>query len=899
MSTWYSDGTVTVAEGGDVATGTGTAFLANVRVGDGIAIAGSATLHEVTNIASNQQLTFQPPFAGQAGSALAYRIAPVQGYVKRAADRLAQIVAEYGDTLAALGDEETRQLVIELAENITPAGLELTGKATAAEQRQVLSLDRVDNTPDAEKPVSAPQLQALDAKANAEDVATALAGKADAEQAAQALAGKVDKEAGKGLSQANYTQEEKDKLATLDIYYQGLYGTIEELQASKPVGKPGDYADIDAGPGVDVNVARWDESDQRWVLRQSSDGQSMTDAEVRAAYLRNPDTNNYSDDDKAKVDGIDAGAQVNAAAVSQADAQAGTGTVLRSWSVLRVWQAIQAWWNASAMKMKLDAIPVFPPADGKSYVWTNGAWVESQQSGGGGEVLSVEFFHGYRSALATERPGCMPIDGQLVTRSTWPEAVAKILAGNLYPLQASDTAWNSSWANKRQFSPGDGSTTVRMMDWNGATGGKAVLLRGSPADSLSLKEDMLQNITGTFYPGMGNSGANLRLPEGSGAFRANRVTGSQLVNTTSYSSSDYTGSIDFDASRVARTGDETVPPRADGVWIIRMAKAGAGSNPGTVDVTALASEVAALPSKVPAFIKETRYTQAGAINHVFNSLTSVYEVEIWGAGGGAGVNTAIGSAGGDTTFAGLAANGGKGGGNSSGAYPGQGGDASGGLVNLKGQQGGTVGQDGYVAPGGSSPFGGQGGAAGAVGATATESNGMAPGGGGMPIINARAGGGGGGYCKDRKAVVGGSSLSGVVGAGGTSTAGGNGAPGEIRIREYSSNLPGVDVVNQLISEMAARMRALGDGQTRVNFNLTTERVKGVTYTNTTGRTILVSVFWQQSSTAEFLFYVNGVQAGWGRQNNVAGGGFMHTFILPGETYSCAGGNAVTGWSEIR
>lgn len=604
MSTWYSDGTIDVAEGGDVATGTGTAFLANVRVGDGIAIAGSATLHEVTNIASNQQLTFQPPFAGQAGSALAYRIAPVQGYVKRAADRLAQIVAEYGDTLAALGDEETRQLVIELAENITPAGLELTSKATAGEQRQVLSLDRVDNTPDAEKPVSAPQLQALDAKANAEDVATALAGKADAEQTAQALAGKVDKDAGKGLSQANYTQGEKDKLAALDIYYQGLYGTLEELQASKPVGKPGDYADIDAGPGVDVDVARWDESDQKWVLRQSSDGQSMTDAEVRAAYLRNPDTNNYSDDDKAKVDGVDAGAQVNAAAVSQAEAQAGTGTVLRSWSVLRVWQAIQAWWNASAMKTKLDGIPAFPPADGKSYVWTNGAWVESQQTGGGGELLSVEFFHGYRSALATERPGCMPIDGQLVTRSTWPEAVAKILAGNLYPLQASDAAWNSSWANKRQFSPGDGSTTIRMMDWNGATGGKAVFVRGSPADSFSLKEDMLRDHNHPVLGGGGTAQATsgtFGLYGGSSAATAN--TSGDTSDPSYYvkgsrSDKELIGKASLITAQAVFIGTETVPPHANGVWIIRMAKAGAGSNPGTVDVTALASEQVAQGSRV-------------------------------------------------------------------------------------------------------------------------------------------------------------------------------------------------------------------------------------------------------------------------------------------------------------
>jgi hypothetical protein len=42
--------------------------------------------------------------------------------------------------------------------------------------------------------------------------------------------------------------------------------------------------------------------------------------------------------------------------VTQADAEAGTGTTRVAWTVLRVWQAIAAWWAASAMKTKLDGI---------------------------------------------------------------------------------------------------------------------------------------------------------------------------------------------------------------------------------------------------------------------------------------------------------------------------------------------------------------------------------------------------------------------------------------------------------------------------------------------------------------------------------------------------------------
>lgn len=67
-------------------------------------------------------------------------------------------------------------------------------------------------------------------------------------------------------------------------------------------------------------------------------------------------SNDYTTTEQTKLGAIEAGAQVNAAAVSQAEAEAGTGTALRSWTVQRVWQAIAAWWAASAMKTKLDGI---------------------------------------------------------------------------------------------------------------------------------------------------------------------------------------------------------------------------------------------------------------------------------------------------------------------------------------------------------------------------------------------------------------------------------------------------------------------------------------------------------------------------------------------------------------
>lgn len=170
-----------------------------------------------------------------------------------------------------------------------------------------------------------------------------------------ALADKVDKVAGYGLSQENYTSAEKTKLAGLEgSHFKGLFASLAALELAFPSAVAGDYADVDAGVGSDTVRYLWDVDDVQWVA--SGSGAPLTAADVKSLYESNPDTNAYTDAEQAKLGAIEAGAQVNAAVVSQAEAEAGTGTSLRSWTVQRVWQAIAAWWAASAMKTKLDGI---------------------------------------------------------------------------------------------------------------------------------------------------------------------------------------------------------------------------------------------------------------------------------------------------------------------------------------------------------------------------------------------------------------------------------------------------------------------------------------------------------------------------------------------------------------
>lgn len=93
--TWYNTGTVTATLNSTTVTGSGTAFLANVRPGDGIVIAGSTTIHEITNVASDTQLAITPAYPGTTGSAKTYSIVPVQGYTKDLADQVKQLILTF------------------------------------------------------------------------------------------------------------------------------------------------------------------------------------------------------------------------------------------------------------------------------------------------------------------------------------------------------------------------------------------------------------------------------------------------------------------------------------------------------------------------------------------------------------------------------------------------------------------------------------------------------------------------------------------------------------------------------------------------------------------------------------------------------------------------------------
>lgn len=125
------------------------------------------------------------------------------------------------------------------------------------------------------------------------------------------LAQKVDKVTGYGLSQENYTPDEKAKLAALDgSLWKGEYPTLVALKAAHPTAAPGSSANVDAGAGDPVLRYIWDDNDSEWVA-QAGSADPVTAAQVKTLYEANPDTNAFGDADKTKLDGIAGNATAN------------------------------------------------------------------------------------------------------------------------------------------------------------------------------------------------------------------------------------------------------------------------------------------------------------------------------------------------------------------------------------------------------------------------------------------------------------------------------------------------------------------------------------------------------------------------------------------------------------
>ncbi|WP_241047420.1 phage tail protein [Achromobacter xylosoxidans] len=198
--------------------------------------------------------------------------------------------------------------------------------------------------------------------------------------------------------------------------------------------------------------------------------------------------------------------------------------------------------------------------------------------------------------------GRIPADGQTISRATFPDLAAMVVAGTV-PI-ATESDWLADPRNRGCYTLGDGSTTIRVPDLNGRSTGSLgrVFLSGDGTDSNGawgvIQRDQFQKHQHYINIKTGSSGST---GFGTSAFGSGVDSQYSTVNDA----------IRFDSAvGDPRTGNKTHPQNVTGVWTIQAF--GAVTNPGAADAAQLASDYAALNAAVQA--NEGRLTRAFGID---------------------------------------------------------------------------------------------------------------------------------------------------------------------------------------------------------------------------------------------------------------------------------------------
>ncbi|MGE8449107.1 MAG: hypothetical protein ACN6OP_00505 [Pseudomonadales bacterium] len=193
--------------------------------------------------------------------------------------------------------------------------------------------------------------------------------------------------------------------------------------------------------------------------------------------------------------------------------------------------------------------------------------------------------------------GWIPGDGQTVSRATFPDLAQAVIDGRVPVVSEAD--WQADPFKRASYTLGDGSTTIRVPDYNGKSPGAyaAVVMRGDGARSGGtngvIQPDAMQRITGHLTSTYAT--AVRLIPSDVGAFSKSESRTGAPQTAPSFPGSQNLDELRFDSgdSPGAKVSDEeTRATSATGCFVIKAF--GAVVNPGAADAAQLASDYAAL-----------------------------------------------------------------------------------------------------------------------------------------------------------------------------------------------------------------------------------------------------------------------------------------------------------------
>jgi microcystin-dependent protein len=230
---------------------------------------------------------------------------------------------------------------------------------------------------------------------------------------------------------------------------------------------------------------------------------------------------------------------------------------------------------------------------------------------GGGTPLFTVLWWPSRVAIPA---GYVPADGQLLTRTAYSSAFARINLGDV--PSTTDAIWLSSGIYRGYYSIGNGSTTFRIPDMNGkVSGSTSVFLRGDGANSTGVAaqiqgSDNLAHSHAVYDPGHAHN-ANISANEAASTGVYNGRVNQGRNGDGSYSDNQVTGILTSvtNVSLYNSGGAESRPSNITGVWIIKLI--GGASDLSKEDASVA---VAALDAKL---------TYTGGKNRIINGCMRI------------------------------------------------------------------------------------------------------------------------------------------------------------------------------------------------------------------------------------------------------------------------------------
>ena len=249
---WYKAGTCSVTNGSTTVTGTGTAWVGNVRIGSDGFVGPDGLLYEISKVVSATEIILAVAYKGTTAASGRYAVAPIQGYTKELADKAAALIDQFSDAEATAASSASAA-----ASSASAASDSATAAASSASAASASETNAKNSETNAASSASA----AASSASAASDSATAAASSASAASASETNAKNSETNAASSAAAAA-TSETKIAAAVTQAVTQAV---ADAKLAAHPVGSI--YCSVDSANPSSLFGGTWEEVSAGRVLQ--------------------------------------------------------------------------------------------------------------------------------------------------------------------------------------------------------------------------------------------------------------------------------------------------------------------------------------------------------------------------------------------------------------------------------------------------------------------------------------------------------------------------------------------------------------------------------------------------------------------------------------------------------